>query len=69
MLDAASNDTITESFHSVNEEYSVPHDGAYYNEEQVQPSSHSQESQNIDRYKHPKYIVKWSEIDVSDINY
>ena len=69
MLDAASNDTITESFHSVNEEDYDPHDGAFYNEEQVQPSNDSQESQNIDKYKHPKYIVKWSEIDVSGINY
>ena len=79
-LDAASNDTITENSHSDNEElYGVPvhykHDDQYAfeaefcNELKLLPSSPSQGSQNIDRYKHPKYIVKWSEKDVSGINY
>ena len=80
-LDVASNDTITENSNSDIEElyappdhYKLDHDqydleAEYCNDLKLLPSSPSQDGHNIDQYKHPKYIVKWSEKDVSGINY
>ena len=73
-LDVASNDTITENSDNEDQNCSPPeqHNGfqeAHCTEKQLQQSNPKLGSHNINYYKHPKFIVKWNEKDVSGISY